>query len=174
MHIGILKQQAMTSLELWCSCSAHNSSLLINFHSRHEIRNMNSSEGASISNITLIYSAPDGERFQHCFTSEQPVKCSFNVHDFIVLPSQLYPPSRPLPLAPGLKIFHLCHFQWLVFVGHQLNMEIKASSCNLSQLLQVLVCENSFCSDQGLKATLKKLPVPIFVHMHLCTLAKFS
>lgn len=34
--------------------------------------------------------------------------------------------------------------------------------------------ENIFCGDRGLKGTLEKPPVPIFVHIHLCTLAMFS
>lgn len=166
----------LTYVELQCSYSTHNSSLPFSFHSLLEIINMNSSEGLKeLQHLTSHQYALHHmvrEISTLCISSEQSVRDSFYIHDFILLPSQTFSPFHPLPSAPELKIFHFCLFQWLRFGDHQLNLKVKASSCNLSPL--VLVSENSFWRDQGLIGMLKKLPVPIFLHMHLCTLAKFS
>lgn len=169
----------LTYVELQCSYSTHNSSLSFSFHSLHTIKNVNSSEGLK----ELQYLASHRYGLHHmvkekisalCFSSERPVRGSFYVHNFILLPSQLFSPFHPLPSAPELKMFCFCLFQWLIFGHHQLNLKVKASSCNLSPLLLVLVSENIFWRDQGQIGMLNKLPIPIFLHMYLCTLAKCS
>ena len=136
----------LTYVELQCSYSTLNSSLPFRFHSLHEIKNMDSPEGLE----ELQYLTSHRYALHHMvrekfsalyFSNEQPVRGSFYVHDFMLLPSQLFSPFHPLPSAPELKIFHFCLFQWLIFRDHHLNSKVKASSCNLSPLLPVLVSE---------------------------------